>query len=79
MKTSSEIVKEKQSILNFIKDSNDSNLIKKLKEFIAIYDSENQEIPQNQKEELDNRLNSYQKNPENVLDWKIIKDNLLAR
>jgi len=36
---------------------------------------EHQEISQAHKTELDNRLKSYKDDPEDVLDWKDVKDN----
>jgi len=36
---------------------------------------EHQEISALHKKELDNRLESYKNNPNDVLDWKDVKDN----
>jgi hypothetical protein len=36
---------------------------------------ENQEISTENKKELDNRLESYKNNPNDVLDWKDVKEN----
>tara|TARA_B100000780_G_scaffold2175_1_gene1867 strand:+ start:2038 stop:2253 length:216 start_codon:yes stop_codon:yes gene_type:complete len=36
---------------------------------------EYQEISTEHKKELDNRLESYKKNPDDVLDWSAIKEN----
>jgi t-SNARE complex subunit (syntaxin) len=36
---------------------------------------ESYEISDEHKKELDNRLDNYAKNPENILDWKDVKNN----
>ncbi len=56
----------------------DERLLRVVKAMIESYQEEeimdeNDEISAEHKKELDNRLESYKKNPDNVLDWEDVK------
>lgn len=55
----------------------DERLLRVVKAMIESYQEEtidgNDEISAEHKKELDNRLESYKKNPGNVLDWEDVK------
>jgi len=55
---------EKESVIEALE-----NVLKREKE-------KNEEIPSAHKKELDHRLESYKKNPDDVLDWEAVKNDL---
>ena len=51
------------------------NIIEALERVLKREKEEYQEISTEHKKELDNRLESYKNNPNDVLDWSTIKEN----
>ena len=78
MSTQTNIVKDEQSVLNFIKENLSNNaFVEKIKNLLA--SDSNIDVPEWQQKEVLNRLEDYRKNPNDVLDWEDVKSELLAR
>ena len=63
-----------QELFNIDKES----VIDTLERVLKSEKEEFQEISTEHKKELDNRLESYKKNPNDVLDWDDVKDKLVV-
>lgn len=59
-----------QELINVDKES----VLETLEKVLKKSKEENQELSDEIKQELDNRLVSYQNNPDDVLDWEEIKN-----
>lgn len=80
MSSKSDILKNENFVLNFIKDhSDDASFVSKLKAVVNAIKSDDSELPKWQQTELDKRLDAYKKKPNNVMDWEDIKSQLLSR
>lgn len=68
MSSQAKILKDEQFVLNFIKENiNNSSFMSKLKDVVS--NSDKLTVPDWQKKEVLNRLEEYNKNPDNVFDF----------
>lgn len=61
-------------IQEFINNVDAENILDALEKVLKQKKEENQELSDEIKQELDSRLASYYKNPNNVLDWEKVKN-----
>lgn len=79
MSSNTDISKKEQFVFDFIKEhKDDHSFITKLKEMVDSI-NDNDELPKFITKELDKRLESYQNNSDDVMDWEEAKMKLLSR
>ena len=61
-------------IQELINNVDKENILEALEKVLKQKKEENQELSDEIKQELDNRLASYHKNPDDVLDWEEVKN-----
>lgn len=70
-----DLVERKYHLIQYVMNVERESTIDTLERFLKREKEENQEISEQHKNELDNRLKNYKSNPNDVLDWKDVKNN----
>ena len=70
-----DLEKRKYQLIQKVFTVEEESIINELERVIENDKNITNDITFEQKKELDNRLKSYQDNPENLIDWNTVKDN----